>query len=174
MLCRVYLDGEDVQFDGEAPKQVQDILFFLEDFLKQQQKQLASVSLDGKDLSFSDFETPTDSLKTITCKSKKIQHKKISESLQNFRQDIANANKILTSDTEQILQFAQNFIQRLLTTLNELKNEQYLLAIIHEPLYLQWIQVFTQTLEDKDFGLTYEAITTSLVPLLEETQKQCL
>ena len=87
---------------------------------------------------------------------------------------IANANKILTSDTEQILQFAQNFIQRLLNTLNELKNEQYLLAIIHEPLYLQWIQVFTQTLEDKDFGLTYEAITTSLVPLLEETQKQCL
>ena len=173
MSCRVYLDGEDVCFEGEAPKQVQDILFFLEDFLEQQQKQLANVVLDDKPLLFSDFETSCDVFKIIKCESRNIDPEKISAALENFKQNIADTSQILTCDTEQILQFAQNFIQKLLDTLNTLKQERYLLAIVHEPLYLQWIQAFTQSLEDRDFGLTYDAITT-LVPLLEETQKQCL
>ena len=174
MTCRIFLDGEDVQFDGEMPQQVQHVLFFLEDFLQQQKKQLANVSLDEKTLSYADFETPTDTFKVIKCKSQNIHSEKISKALENFKQNIAQASQILTGDTEQILQFAQNFIQELLNTLNLLRNECYLLAIIHEPLYLQWIQVFTQSLENKDFGLTYDAITASLIPLLEETQKQCL
>lgn len=174
MTCRVFLDGEDVQFDGEMPQQVQNVLFFLEDFLRQQGKQLADVSLDKKPLSFSDFETPIGSFKTITCKSQNVDSEKFSKSLENFKQKIIDASKILTGDTEQILQFAQNFIQELLNILNILKTKCYLLSIIHEPLYLQWIQAFTQSLEDKDFGLTYDAITASLIPLLEETQKQCL
>lgn len=174
MACRVCLDGEDVQFDGETPQQVQNVLFFLEDFLKQQHKQISKVFLEDKPLSFSDFETPIDSFKTITCESQDTNSTKISEALVNFRQNTDSAPEILTRDTEQIFQFAQNFVQELLTILNILENECYLLSIIHEPLYLQWIQAFTQTLEDKDFGLTYDVIANSLVPLLEETQKQCL
>ena len=174
MACRIFLDGEDVQFDGEIPQQVQQVLFFLEDFLRQQGKQLADVSLDKKPLSFSDFETPIDSFQTIACESQSIDSEKISKTLKNFRKNIAKAPQILTCDTEQILQFAQNFIQELLNTLNILKQKCYLLSIIHEPLYLQWIQAFTQSLEDKDFGLTYDAITASLVPLLDKTQKQGL
>ena len=174
MACRVCLDGEEVQFAGKIPQQVQDVLFFLEDFLKQQHKQLAKVFLDKKPLLFSDFETSLDSFNEITCETQEVNSEKISEILENFKQNIDNAPQILTSDTEQILQFAQNFIRELLATLNVLKNECYLLSLIHEPLYLQWIQVFTQTLEDKDFGLTYDVIANSLVPLFEETQKQCL
>ena len=174
MACRVFLDGEDVKFDGEIPQQVQNVVFFLEDFLKQQGKQLVDVSLDKNPLSFYDFETPIDTFKTIKCKSQNIDSEKISKTLEKFKQNITHASQILTDDTEQILQFAQNFIQELLNTLSILKKKCYLLAIIHEPLYLQWIQVFTQSLENKDFGLTYDAITASLIPLLEETQKQCL
>ncbi len=174
MACRICLDGEDVQFSGETPQQVQNVVFFLEDFLRQQGKQLADVSLDKKPLSFSDFATPTEAFKAITCKSQNSDSAKISKALKNFKQKITDASQILNSDTEQILQFAQNFIQELFATLNILKDVCYLLSIIHEPLYLQWIQVFTQSLEDKDFGLTYDTITASLIPLLEETQKQCL
>ena len=93
--------------------------------------------------------------------------------MEKFKQNITHAPQILTSDTEQILQFAQNFVQELLNVLSVLKKEHYLLSVIHEPLYLQWIQAFTQSLEDRDFGLTYDAITT-LIPIVEETQKQCL
>lgn len=173
MACRVYLDNEEVNFEGEPPQQVQDALFFLEDFLGQQQKQLVHVFLDGKVLSFSDFETSCDSFEAIKCESQTIQHAKISELLEKFKQNITHAPQILTSDTEQILQFAQNFVQELLNVLSVLKKEHYLLSVIHEPLYLQWIQAFTQSLEDRDFGLTYDAITT-LIPIVEETQKQCL
>lgn len=174
MTCRVCLDGENVQFDGETPQQVQNVLFFLEDFLKQQRKQISKVFLEDRPLSFSDFETPIDTFKSITCESQDADSTKISEALANFKQNIDHAPEILIRDTEQIFQFAQNFVQELLAALNILKNECYLLSIIHEPLYLQWIQAFTQTLEDKDFGLTYDVIANSLVPLLEETQKQCL
>ena len=174
MSCHVYLDNEEVNFEGEPPQQVQDVLFFLEDFLGQQQKQLANVALDEQPLSFSNFETPCDAFETIKCESCIKEGAKISELLKNFKQNITNAPQILTGDTEQILQFAQNFIQELLKILSILKKERYLLCIIHEPLYLQWLQAFTQSLEDRDFGLTYDAITTSFVPLWEETQKQCL
>ena len=174
MACRVFLDGEEVRFEGETPQQVQNVLFFLEDFLKQQHKQLAKVLLDNNPLLFSDFETSFDSFEEIICESQVSDSAKISETLEKLKQNISNTPQILIGDTEQILQFAQKFVQELLATLSVLKKECYLLSIVHEPLYLQWIEVLTQTLENKDFGLTYDVIANSLVPLFEETQKQCL
>ena len=170
----MFLDGEEVRFEGETPHQVQDVLFFLEDFLEQQKKQLSEVFLDDDPLIFSYFETSCDFFKTITCKSASMDVTKSTHLLEKFKRNIASASQLLTGDTEQILQFSQNFVQELLNALTVLKNERYLLSVVHEPLYLQWIKTFTQTLEDRDFGLTYDTIGTSLVPLLEETQKQCL
>ena len=174
MPCDVHLDGEKVNFEGQVPKRVQDVLFFLEDFLKQQQKHLTKVFLDNKPLSFSDFETSVDSIKVLSCESRDITNVKVSEVLKNFEKNISAATCILVGDSEQIMQFAQNFVQELLNVLSLLKEECYLLSIIYEPLYLQWMQVFIQSLEDRNFGLTYDIILSSLVPLLEETQNQCL
>lgn len=174
MPCDVCLDGEKVTFNGEVPKRVQDVLFFLEDFLKQQKKHLAKVFLEDAPLSFSDFETSIASIKKLSCESRSITNAKISEELENFKKAISDASRILVSDSEQILQFAQNFVQELLRVLSLLKEECYLLSVIYEPLYLQWTQVFMQSLEDRNFGLTYDIIMSSLVPLLEETQNQCL
>lgn len=170
----VRLDGEEVHFVGEMPKQVKNALFFLEDFLKQHKRKLSKVLLNDKPLSFSDFDMQINASIALTCESTEAMDVKFLQFLENFKKNILNIKKILVSDTEQILQLAQNFIQELVKILNLLKKEYYLLSVIYEPLYCQWMQLFAQSLEDKDFGFAYDMIISLLVPLLEETQNQCL